>query len=107
MSTLHLLYLRVFVQLQQAQSNQFDHHVHVEYEWRLRHDDLYDSDDDFDDKVTMANEGLLIYLLYWEMQFLCFVCFDIFPFLCRFRAFFFLFDSIYFGFFGEYLCLCA
>ncbi|XP_045932256.1 arf-GAP with SH3 domain, ANK repeat and PH domain-containing protein 2 isoform X2 [Micropterus dolomieu] len=36
--------------LQQAQSNQFEHHVHVEYEWRLRHDDLYDSDDDFDDK---------------------------------------------------------
>uniref|UniRef100_A0A8C4IB98 Un-named sa1614 n=1 Tax=Dicentrarchus labrax TaxID=13489 RepID=A0A8C4IB98_DICLA len=36
--------------LRQAQSNQFDHHVHVEYEWRLRHDDLYDSDDDFDDK---------------------------------------------------------
>ncbi|XP_054639481.1 arf-GAP with SH3 domain, ANK repeat and PH domain-containing protein 2 isoform X1 [Dunckerocampus dactyliophorus] len=38
------------VLLQQAQSNQFDHHVHVEYEWRLRHDDVYDSDDDFDDK---------------------------------------------------------
>ncbi|XP_056246966.1 arf-GAP with SH3 domain, ANK repeat and PH domain-containing protein 2 [Seriola aureovittata] len=36
--------------LHQAQSNQFDHHVHVEYEWRLRHDDLYDSDDDFDDR---------------------------------------------------------
>ncbi|XP_034724143.1 arf-GAP with SH3 domain, ANK repeat and PH domain-containing protein 2 isoform X2 [Etheostoma cragini] len=36
--------------LQQAQSNQFDHHVHVEYEWRLRHDDLYDSDDDYDEK---------------------------------------------------------
>ncbi|XP_070698192.1 arf-GAP with SH3 domain, ANK repeat and PH domain-containing protein 2 [Pempheris klunzingeri] len=36
--------------MQKAQSNQFDHHVHVEYEWRLRHDDLYDSDDDFDDK---------------------------------------------------------
>uniref|UniRef100_A0A3Q1KIP1 Uncharacterized protein n=1 Tax=Anabas testudineus TaxID=64144 RepID=A0A3Q1KIP1_ANATE len=36
--------------LLQAQSNQFDHHVHVEYEWRLRHDDIYDSDDDFDDK---------------------------------------------------------
>nr|XP_046236980.1 arf-GAP with SH3 domain, ANK repeat and PH domain-containing protein 2 [Scatophagus argus]XP_046236990.1 arf-GAP with SH3 domain, ANK repeat and PH domain-containing protein 2 [Scatophagus argus]XP_046236998.1 arf-GAP with SH3 domain, ANK repeat and PH domain-containing protein 2 [Scatophagus argus] len=36
--------------LQQAQSNQFDHHVHVEYEWRLRRDDLFDSDDDFDDK---------------------------------------------------------
>uniref|UniRef100_A0A8C4IBR1 Un-named sa1614 n=1 Tax=Dicentrarchus labrax TaxID=13489 RepID=A0A8C4IBR1_DICLA len=49
--------------LQQAQSNQFDHHVHVEYEWRLRHDDLYDSDDDFDDKVTMVTDSLLIYLL--------------------------------------------
>ncbi|XP_029357925.1 arf-GAP with SH3 domain, ANK repeat and PH domain-containing protein 2 [Echeneis naucrates] len=36
--------------LLQAQSNQFDHHIHVEYEWRLRHDDLYDSDDDFDDR---------------------------------------------------------
>lgn len=47
----------MFVQLQQAQSNQFDHHVHVEYEWRLRHDDLYDSDDDFDDKVTLATNS--------------------------------------------------
>ncbi|KAK2861739.1 hypothetical protein Q5P01_001272 [Channa striata] len=36
--------------LLQAQSNQFDHHVHVEYEWRLRQDDIYDSDDDFDEK---------------------------------------------------------
>ncbi|KAM3621723.1 uncharacterized protein V6R79_015144 [Siganus canaliculatus] len=36
--------------LQQAQSNQFEHHVHVEYEWRLRRDDPYDSDDDFEDK---------------------------------------------------------
>ncbi|MEQ2195405.1 hypothetical protein XENOCAPTIV_012322 [Xenoophorus captivus] len=45
--------------LQQAQSNQFDHHVHVEYEWRLRHDDLYDSDDDFDERVTMTTECLL------------------------------------------------
>uniref|UniRef100_A0A669C6C4 Arf-GAP with SH3 domain, ANK repeat and PH domain-containing protein 2 n=1 Tax=Oreochromis niloticus TaxID=8128 RepID=A0A669C6C4_ORENI len=51
-------YFTVCVQLQKAQSNQFDHHVHVEYEWRLRHDDLYDSDDDFDDKVTMAIDSL-------------------------------------------------
>ncbi|XP_034548439.1 arf-GAP with SH3 domain, ANK repeat and PH domain-containing protein 2 [Notolabrus celidotus] len=36
--------------MQQAQSDLFDHHVHVEYEWRLRHDDLYDSDDEFEDK---------------------------------------------------------
>uniref|UniRef100_A0AAQ5XAB3 Un-named sa1614 n=1 Tax=Amphiprion ocellaris TaxID=80972 RepID=A0AAQ5XAB3_AMPOC len=43
--------------LQQAQSNQLDHHVHVEYEWRLRHDDLYDSDDDFEDKVTLATHS--------------------------------------------------
>uniref|UniRef100_A0A8C6LX34 Un-named sa1614 n=1 Tax=Nothobranchius furzeri TaxID=105023 RepID=A0A8C6LX34_NOTFU len=42
--------------LQQIQSDQFDHHVHVEYEWRLRQDDLYDSDDDFDDKVTMVTK---------------------------------------------------
>uniref|UniRef100_A0A8C3AN58 Un-named sa1614 n=1 Tax=Cyclopterus lumpus TaxID=8103 RepID=A0A8C3AN58_CYCLU len=47
--------------LQKAQSNQFDHHVHVEYEWRLRHDDLYDSDEDFDDKVTVATDSLTVY----------------------------------------------
>ncbi|XP_028302249.1 arf-GAP with SH3 domain, ANK repeat and PH domain-containing protein 1 isoform X2 [Gouania willdenowi] len=39
--------------LQQAQFNQFDHHINVEYEWRLRHDDPYDSDDDIEEKVTM------------------------------------------------------
>lgn len=52
------------MQLLQAQSNQFDHHVHVEYEWRLRHDDIYDSDDDFDDKVTMATT--LLFLCLWN-----------------------------------------
>lgn len=57
-------YFTVCVQLQKAQSNQFDHHVHVEYEWRLRHDDLYDSDDDFDDKVTMATDRLLSWDFY-------------------------------------------
>lgn len=51
------------MQLQQAQSNQFDHHIHVEYEWRLRRDDLYDSDDDFEDKVTMttASQRLAVF----------------------------------------------
>uniref|UniRef100_A0A8C9W390 Arf-GAP with SH3 domain, ANK repeat and PH domain-containing protein 1-like n=1 Tax=Scleropages formosus TaxID=113540 RepID=A0A8C9W390_SCLFO len=34
-----------------SQNNQFNMHVHVEYEWRLRQDDLYESDDDLDDKV--------------------------------------------------------
>lgn len=46
--------LLLWEQLLQAQSNQFDHHVHVEYEWRLRHDDIFDSDDEFEDKVTMT-----------------------------------------------------
>uniref|UniRef100_A0A671YGR7 Arf-GAP with SH3 domain, ANK repeat and PH domain-containing protein 2-like n=1 Tax=Sparus aurata TaxID=8175 RepID=A0A671YGR7_SPAAU len=45
--------------LQKAQSNHFDHHVHVEYEWRLRRDDLYDSDDDFEERVTMATNILI------------------------------------------------
>ncbi|KAJ8259577.1 hypothetical protein GJAV_G00171040 [Gymnothorax javanicus] len=37
--------------INQAQTNQFNMHVHVEYEWRLRQDDLYESDDDLDDKT--------------------------------------------------------
>jgi len=31
-------------------------HVHVEYDWRLRQDDLYESDDDLDDKVTTKED---------------------------------------------------
>uniref|UniRef100_A0A4W6ELI6 Un-named sa1614 n=1 Tax=Lates calcarifer TaxID=8187 RepID=A0A4W6ELI6_LATCA len=54
--------------LQQAQSNQFDHHVHVEYEWRLRHDDLYDSDDDFDDKLTLQLVGTFLVLFVYFHQ---------------------------------------
>ena len=53
----------VCVQLQKAQSNHFDHHVHVEYEWRLRRDDLYDSDDDFEERVTTATICSLLYLI--------------------------------------------
>lgn len=41
------------VQIQQAQNNQFNMHVHVEYEWRLRQDDWYESDDDLEDKVSL------------------------------------------------------
>ncbi|XP_016107034.1 arf-GAP with SH3 domain, ANK repeat and PH domain-containing protein 1-like isoform X2 [Sinocyclocheilus grahami] len=37
--------------IQQSQNNLFNMHVHVEYEWRLRQDDLYESDDDLDDKM--------------------------------------------------------
>ncbi|XP_077460199.1 arf-GAP with SH3 domain, ANK repeat and PH domain-containing protein 2 isoform X2 [Stigmatopora argus] len=43
--------------LQQAQSNQFDHHVHVDYEWRLRRDDTaFDSDEDAADKNGPAKK---------------------------------------------------
>uniref|UniRef100_A0AAY4DT84 Un-named sa1614 n=1 Tax=Denticeps clupeoides TaxID=299321 RepID=A0AAY4DT84_9TELE len=37
--------------IKQAQNNQFNMHVHVEYEWRLRQDDLYESDEDLEEKV--------------------------------------------------------
>lgn len=38
-------------QLLQAQNNQFNPHVHVEYEWWLGQDDMYESDDELDEKV--------------------------------------------------------
>ncbi|NWX24676.1 ASAP1 protein, partial [Aegotheles bennettii] len=37
--------------LLQAQSNQFNPNVHVEYEWWLGQDDMYESDEDLDEKV--------------------------------------------------------
>uniref|UniRef100_A0A8J8Y522 Arf-GAP with SH3 domain, ANK repeat and PH domain-containing protein 2 isoform b n=1 Tax=Callithrix jacchus TaxID=9483 RepID=A0A8J8Y522_CALJA len=36
--------------LTQALSGRFNSHVHVEYEWRLLHEDLDESDDDMDEK---------------------------------------------------------
>ncbi|XP_057679274.1 arf-GAP with SH3 domain, ANK repeat and PH domain-containing protein 2-like isoform X2 [Corythoichthys intestinalis] len=36
--------------LTQAQSGKFNTHVHVEYEWRLRNDDLDESEDELEDK---------------------------------------------------------
>ncbi|XP_078508335.1 arf-GAP with SH3 domain, ANK repeat and PH domain-containing protein 1-like [Lissotriton helveticus] len=35
----------------QAQASQFNMRVHVEYEWRLRQEDMYESDDDLDEKL--------------------------------------------------------
>ncbi|XP_029451692.1 arf-GAP with SH3 domain, ANK repeat and PH domain-containing protein 2 isoform X2 [Rhinatrema bivittatum] len=35
----------------QALSGRFNAHVHVEYEWRLHHEDLDESDDDVDEKL--------------------------------------------------------
>ncbi|XP_025913279.1 arf-GAP with SH3 domain, ANK repeat and PH domain-containing protein 2-like isoform X2 [Apteryx rowi] len=37
--------------LLQAQNNQFNQHVHVEYEWWLGQDDMYESDEDLDEKL--------------------------------------------------------
>ncbi|KAM5163461.1 arf-GAP with SH3 domain, ANK repeat and PH domain-containing protein 2 isoform 5-T5 [Mantella aurantiaca] len=37
--------------LMQALTGRFNSHVHVEYEWRLHHVDLDESDDDVDDKL--------------------------------------------------------
>lgn len=49
-------------QLLQAQNNQFNMRVHVEYEWRLGQDDMYESDDDLDEKVrTQHTTAVLSY----------------------------------------------
>uniref|UniRef100_A0A8C0JK59 ArfGAP with SH3 domain, ankyrin repeat and PH domain 2 n=1 Tax=Canis lupus dingo TaxID=286419 RepID=A0A8C0JK59_CANLU len=42
--------------LTQALSGRFNSHVHVEYEWRLLHEDLDESDDDVDEKFPSRRE---------------------------------------------------
>lgn len=42
------------VQLNQALAGKFNAHVHVEYEWRLQHEDLDESDEDLDEKVPVS-----------------------------------------------------
>ncbi|XP_026511108.1 arf-GAP with SH3 domain, ANK repeat and PH domain-containing protein 2 isoform X2 [Terrapene carolina triunguis] len=39
----------------QALSGRFNSHVHVEYEWRLLHEDLDESDDDVDEKLQQPS----------------------------------------------------
>ncbi|XP_056669301.1 arf-GAP with SH3 domain, ANK repeat and PH domain-containing protein 2 isoform X5 [Monodelphis domestica] len=41
--------------LTQALSGRFNSHVHVEYEWRLLHEDLDESDDDMDEKLQQPS----------------------------------------------------
>ncbi|XP_034622366.1 arf-GAP with SH3 domain, ANK repeat and PH domain-containing protein 2 isoform X4 [Trachemys scripta elegans] len=41
--------------LAQALSGRFNSHVHVEYEWRLLHEDLDESDDDVDEKLQQPS----------------------------------------------------
>ncbi|XP_026723028.1 arf-GAP with SH3 domain, ANK repeat and PH domain-containing protein 1-like [Athene cunicularia] len=43
--------------LLQAKSNQFNPHVHVEYEWCLGQDDMYESDEDLDEKLGSVKRG--------------------------------------------------
>lgn len=38
----------------QAAEGKFNPHIHVEYEWSLRLEEMDESDDDLDDKVTFA-----------------------------------------------------
>lgn len=42
-----------YFQLSQAKSGKFNPHVHVEYEWNLRQEEMDESDDDLDDKVSV------------------------------------------------------
>uniref|UniRef100_A0A8C1IEQ0 ArfGAP with SH3 domain, ankyrin repeat and PH domain 2a n=1 Tax=Cyprinus carpio TaxID=7962 RepID=A0A8C1IEQ0_CYPCA len=42
--------------LNQALAGKFNAHVHVEYEWRLQHEDLDESDEDLDEKVSPNSE---------------------------------------------------
>uniref|UniRef100_A0A8B9QW27 ArfGAP with SH3 domain, ankyrin repeat and PH domain 2 n=2 Tax=Anas platyrhynchos TaxID=8839 RepID=A0A8B9QW27_ANAPL len=51
-------------QLTQALSGRFNSHVHVEYEWRLLHEDLDESDDDMDEKLQVCIRTLLIFCTY-------------------------------------------
>ena len=46
------------LQLTQAQTGKFNVHVHVEYEWRLQNEDLDESDDEMEDKVSFGGPWL-------------------------------------------------
>uniref|UniRef100_A0A665UR96 Arf-GAP with SH3 domain, ANK repeat and PH domain-containing protein 2-like n=1 Tax=Echeneis naucrates TaxID=173247 RepID=A0A665UR96_ECHNA len=48
--------LGVVFQLNEAQTGKFNVHVHVEYEWRLQNEDLDESEDEMEDKVSAAPE---------------------------------------------------
>lgn len=48
----YFVYIFAFFQLTQAQTGKFNVHVHVEYEWRLQNEDLDESEDEMEDKVS-------------------------------------------------------
>uniref|UniRef100_A0A8B9LRG7 ArfGAP with SH3 domain, ankyrin repeat and PH domain 2a n=1 Tax=Astyanax mexicanus TaxID=7994 RepID=A0A8B9LRG7_ASTMX len=51
-----LKHLQCEEMLTQALAGKFNAHVHVEYEWRLQHEDLDESDEDLDEKVTSIRD---------------------------------------------------
>uniref|UniRef100_A0AAQ5ZSI3 Arf-GAP with SH3 domain, ANK repeat and PH domain-containing protein 3 n=1 Tax=Amphiprion ocellaris TaxID=80972 RepID=A0AAQ5ZSI3_AMPOC len=48
--------------LTQAQTGKFNVHVHVEYEWRLQNEDLDESEDEMEDKVSRVFERSFVKL---------------------------------------------
>uniref|UniRef100_A0A8C8BEH9 ArfGAP with SH3 domain, ankyrin repeat and PH domain 1 n=1 Tax=Otus sunia TaxID=257818 RepID=A0A8C8BEH9_9STRI len=53
-----------FFQLSQAKSGKLNPHVHVEYEWNLRQEEIDESDDDLDDKVSGKNKVRRVKTIY-------------------------------------------
>jgi len=45
-------------------SGRFNSHVHVEYEWRLLHEDLDESDDDVDEKLQVCINTFLLFCMH-------------------------------------------
>lgn len=60
----------------EAVSGRFNPHVHVEYDWNLRLDELDESDDELDDKVTPSkqqnNRSTDCFVLFFQRFFLAF-----------------------------------
>uniref|UniRef100_A0AAR2IYX9 ArfGAP with SH3 domain, ankyrin repeat and PH domain 2a n=1 Tax=Pygocentrus nattereri TaxID=42514 RepID=A0AAR2IYX9_PYGNA len=52
------------LQLNQALAGKFNAHVHVEYEWRLQHEDLDESDEDLDEKVSVLPQPKRVKAIY-------------------------------------------
>lgn len=57
------------VQLMEAAAGRFNPHVHVEYEWNLRLEEIDESDDDLDDKVCASTFCFVLYLPLLELYF--------------------------------------
>lgn len=47
-----------------ALAGKFNAHVHVEYEWRLHHEDMDESDEDLEDKVRVRT----LFRLYTQLH---------------------------------------